>query len=140
MNLWISSETAGVSAIDDRNLSNSYVQIEKDLNNYLESINYKNAKLIRVRLILIIRNDDFSALGGERGVRKSRGEDGIYGNSLRVDYNEFKNGNETTRKLLIYQAIYKTFDMIETKKKIKNIKVIKEYINKKIEELNQDNK
>jgi hypothetical protein len=63
--LWVSSETAGVSAIDDRNLSKSYIQIEEDLNNYLKSINYSNEKLTRVRLILIIRNDDFSALGGE---------------------------------------------------------------------------
>jgi hypothetical protein len=40
MKLWVSSETAGVSAIDDRNLSKSYIQIEEDLNNYLKSINY----------------------------------------------------------------------------------------------------
>jgi hypothetical protein len=40
---------------------------------------------------------------------------------LRVDYNEFKNGNEQTRKLLIYQAIFTTFDMIAKKKKIKNL-------------------
>jgi hypothetical protein len=32
MKLWVSSETAGVSAIDDRNLSKSYIQIEEDLN------------------------------------------------------------------------------------------------------------
>jgi hypothetical protein len=30
MKLWVSSETAGVSAIDDRNLSKSYIQIEED--------------------------------------------------------------------------------------------------------------
>jgi hypothetical protein len=47
--------------------------------------------------------------GGE-GIRKHRGEES-YGCSLRVDYNEFKNGNEQTRKLLIYQAIFTTFDM-----------------------------
>jgi hypothetical protein len=47
---------------------------------------------------------------------------------------EFKNGNEQTRKLLIYQAIFTTFDMIAKKKKIKNLEVVKEYINKKIEE------
>jgi hypothetical protein len=41
------------------------IQIEEDLNNYLKSISYSNEKLTRVRLILIIRNDDFSALGGE---------------------------------------------------------------------------
>jgi hypothetical protein len=35
--------------------------------------------------------------GGE-GIRKHRGEES-YGCSLRVDYNEFKNGNEQTRKL-----------------------------------------
>ncbi|VVM27121.1 hypothetical protein BSPWISOXPB_355 [uncultured Gammaproteobacteria bacterium] len=45
MKLWVSSETAGVSAIDDRNLSKSYIQIEEDLNNYLKSINYSNEKL-----------------------------------------------------------------------------------------------
>lgn len=135
MKLWMSNETAGVSTIDTRNLRQVRNSIEEDLNNYLESINYKNEKLTEVLLILIIRNDDFSATGGEE-CRKLRGEPKI-GVGLRVDYNEFKNGNETTRKLLIYHAIYKTFDMIETKKKIKNIKVIKEYINKKIEELNK---
>jgi hypothetical protein len=84
-------ETAGVSAIDDRNLSKSYIQIEEDLNNYLKSINYSNEKLIEVLLILIIRNDDFSATGGEE-CRKLRGEPKI-GVGLRIDYNEFKNGN-----------------------------------------------
>ncbi|VVH64590.1 hypothetical protein BSPLISOX_1973 [uncultured Gammaproteobacteria bacterium] len=135
MKLWVSSETAGVSAIDDRNLSKSYIQIEEDLNNYLKSINYSNEKLIEVLLILIIRNDDFSATGGEE-CRKLRGEPKI-GVGLRIDYNEFKNGNEQTRKLLIYQAIFTTFDMIAKKKKIKNLEVVKEYINKKIEELNK---
>jgi hypothetical protein len=60
MKLWVSSETAGVSAIDDRNLSKSYIQIEEDLNNYLKSINYSNEKLTEVLLVLIIRNDDFT--------------------------------------------------------------------------------
>ncbi|VVH65777.1 hypothetical protein BSPLISOX_2546, partial [uncultured Gammaproteobacteria bacterium] len=123
MKLWVSSETAGVSAIDDRNLSKSYIQIEEDLNNYLKSINYSNEKLIEVLLILIIRNDDFSATGGEE-CRKLRGEPKI-GVGLRIDYNEFKNGNEQTRKLLIYQAIFTTFDMIAKKKKIKNLEVVK---------------
>ncbi|VVM22710.1 hypothetical protein BSPWISOXPB_4155 [uncultured Gammaproteobacteria bacterium] len=36
---------------------------------------------------------------------------------FKIDYNEFKNGNEQTRKLLIYQAIFTTFDMIAKKKK-----------------------
>jgi cell division protein ZapA (FtsZ GTPase activity inhibitor) len=135
MKLWVSSETAGVSAIDDRNLSKSYIQIEEDLNNYLKSISYSNEKLTRVRLILIIRNDDFSALGGEY-IRKQPKEP-IMNCHLRIDYNEFKNGNEQTRKLLIYQAIFTTFDMIAKKKKIKNLEVVKEYINKKIEELNK---
>ncbi|VVM22111.1 hypothetical protein BSPWISOXPB_1664 [uncultured Gammaproteobacteria bacterium] len=66
MKLWVSSETAGVSAIDDRNLSKSYIQIEEDLNNYLKSINYSNEKLTEVLLVLIIRNDDFTVMkGGE---------------------------------------------------------------------------
>ncbi|VVM28525.1 hypothetical protein BSPWISOXPB_1079 [uncultured Gammaproteobacteria bacterium] len=136
MKLWVSSETAGVSAIDDRNLSKSYIQIEEDLNNYLKSINYSNEKLTEVLLVLIIRNDDFTVMKGGEGIRKHRGEES-YGCSLRVDYNEFKNGNEQTRKLLIYQAIFTTFDMIAKKKKIKNLEVVKEYINKKIEELNK---
>jgi hypothetical protein len=49
----------------------------------------------------------------------------------------YLNGNEQTRKLLIYQAIFTTFDTIAKKKKIKNLEVVKEYINKKIEELNK---
>jgi hypothetical protein len=79
------------------------IQIEEDLNNYLKSINYSNEKLTEVLLVLIIRNDDFTVMKGGEGIRKHRGEES-YGCSLRVDYNEFKNGNEQTRKLLIYQA------------------------------------
>jgi hypothetical protein len=90
MKLWVSSETAGVSAIDDRNLSKSYIQIEEDLNNYLKSINYSNEKLTEVLLVLIIRNDDFTVMKGGEGIRKHRGEES-YGCSLRIDYNEFKN-------------------------------------------------
>ncbi|VVM18147.1 hypothetical protein BSPWISOXPB_3714 [uncultured Gammaproteobacteria bacterium] len=71
MKLWVSSETAGVSAIDDRNLSKSYIQIEEDLNNYLKSINYSNEKLTEVLLVLIIRNDDFTVMKGGEGIRKT---------------------------------------------------------------------
>jgi hypothetical protein len=72
MKLWMSNETAGVSTIDTRNLRKVRNSIEEDLNNYLKSINYSNEKLIEVLLILIIRNDDFSATGGEE-CRKLRG-------------------------------------------------------------------
>ena len=123
----------GLGTLDTKNWREINIQIEEDLNNYLKSINYSNEKLTRVRLILIIRNDDFSALGGEY-IRKQPKEP-IMNCHLRIDYNEFKNGNEQTRKLLIYQAIFTTFDMIAKKKKIKNLEVVKEYINKKIEEL-----
>jgi cell division protein ZapA (FtsZ GTPase activity inhibitor) len=125
----------GLGTLDTKNWREINIQIEEDLNNYLKSINYSNEKLTRVRLILIIRNDDFSALGGEY-IRKQPKEP-IMNCHLRIDYNEFKNGNEQTRKLLIYQAIFTTFDMIAKKKKIKNLEVVKEYINKKIEELNK---
>ena len=93
----------------------------------MQSIGYSNEKLTEVLLVLIIRNDDFSAMGGER-IRKYRGEESC-GCSLRLDYNEFKNGDETKRKLMIYGPIYKTFDMI---KKIKNITPIKDYIHEHI--------
>ena len=125
----------GLGTLDTKNWREINIQIEEDLNNYLKSINYSNEKLTRVRLILIIRNDDFSALGGEY-IRKQPKEP-IMNCHLRIDYNEFKNGNEQTRKLLIYQAIFTTFDVIAKKKKIKNLEVVKEYINKKIEELNK---
>ncbi|VVM28016.1 hypothetical protein BSPWISOXPB_3817 [uncultured Gammaproteobacteria bacterium] len=84
MKLWVSSETAGVSAIDDRNLSKSYIQIEEDLNNYLKSINYSNEKLTEVLLVLIIRNDDFTVMKGGEGIRKHRGEEsyGCFKNRL----------------------------------------------------------
>ena len=134
MKLWMSGEI-GLGTLDTKNWREINIQIEEDLNNYLKSINYSNEKLTRVRLILIIRNDDFSALGGEY-IRKQPKEP-IMNCHLRIDYNEFKNGNEQTRKLLIYQAIFTTFDMIAKKKKIKNLEVVKEYINKKIEELNK---
>ena len=116
-----------------RPLSKLDIPIEDDLNNYLQSIGYSNEKLIEVLLVLIIRNDDFSAMGGER-IRKHRGEESC-GCSLRLDYNEFKNGDETKRKLMIYGAIYKTFDMIKNKKKIKNITPIKDYIQEQITKL-----
>jgi hypothetical protein len=116
MKLWVSSEAPREIT---RPLSKLDIPIEDDLNNYLKSIGYSNEKLTRVRLILIIRNDDFSALGGEY-IRKQPREP-IINTHLRLDYNEFKNGDETKRKLMIYGAIYKTFNMIENKKKIKNI-------------------
>jgi hypothetical protein len=37
----------------------------------------------------------------------------------------------------LISEIFTTFDMIAKKKKIKNLEVVKEYINKKIEELNK---
>jgi hypothetical protein len=70
-------------------------------------------------------------LPGREECRKLRGEPKI-GVGLRIGYNEFKNGNEQTRKLLIYQAIFTTFDMIAKKKKIKNLEVVKEYINNQL--------
>jgi len=54
-----------------RPLSKLDIPIEDDLNNYLQSIGYSNEKLTEVLLVLIIRNDDFSAMGGER-IRKHR--------------------------------------------------------------------
>jgi hypothetical protein len=136
------SGEVGLGALDTKNLMRMNIQIEEDLNNYLKSISYSNEKLTRVRLILIIRNDDFSALGsitsyyspicrfylkvdichiylciflklcfvcytwilGGEYIRKQPKEP-IMNCHLRIDYNEFKNGNEQTRKLLIYQAI-----------------------------------
>ena len=106
MKLWMSSEAPREIT---RPLSKLDIPIEDDLNNYLQSIGYSNEKLTEVLLVLIIRNDDFSAMGGER-IRKHRREKS-YGCSLRLDYNEFKNGDETKRKLMIYGSIYKTFDI-----------------------------
>jgi hypothetical protein len=57
-------------------------------------------KLTRVRLILIIRNDDFSALGGEY-IRKQPKEP-IMNCHLRIDYNEFKNGNPQLHIILLF--------------------------------------
>jgi hypothetical protein len=85
----------GLGTLDTKNWREINIQIEEDLNNYLKSISYSNEKLTRVRLILIIRNDDFSALGGEY-IRKQPKEP-IMNCHLRVDYNEFKNGNEQKR-------------------------------------------
>jgi hypothetical protein len=104
----------GLGTLDTKNWREINIQIEEDLNNYLKSINYSNEKLTEVLLVLIIRNDDFTVMKGGEGIRKHRGEES-YGCSLRIDYNEFKNGNEQTRKLLIYQAIFTTFDMIAKK-------------------------
>jgi hypothetical protein len=72
MKLWLSGEI-GLGSLDNRFYRETSNTIEDDLNNYLKSIGYSNDKLTKVRLILIIRNDNISMTGGEE-CRNSRME------------------------------------------------------------------
>lgn len=121
MRLWMSAEAFPEVADVLRPLRNA---IEKDLNGYLESIGYRNV-LEEWWVVIILRDDDLS----EEDVRKERGKD-IIGMSLKIPYAEFRDGDETKRKGLIYDVILRSLDILE-KRKIRNLDVIRDYITKK---------
>ena len=132
MTVWISAE---VSSEIGRELNKLYMQIEKSLNTYLKEIGYNNEQIKKLRVVFILRNDSFSVMKEKEGkVGKDRGEP-IYGVNLRLDYNEFKNGDENIRKKMIYEGLLKAFSLVEEQRKIKNLDTIKEYIKNKIEYL-----
>ena len=97
MELWMSSETtAGILDIL-RPIRN---KIEKQINQYLEEIGYSNDEIEKLRLILVIRDDEFRGTEGGETLKKKRGKR-IYSRSPRIDYDTFKNADEHQRKKLI---------------------------------------
>ena len=80
-------------------------------------------------VIIIFRDDDVA----DENVRRKKTSK-IKGKalvnismSLKIPYNEFKEGNEKKREDLIYDVILRSIDILETKK-IKNLEPIKEYL------------
>ena len=107
-------------------------QIEKSLNAYLEEIGYKNDEIEKMRVVFVIREDDFSVMQHKKEVvKKDRGKP-IYGMNFCLDYDDFKNGDENKRKIIIYKGLLKALDLLEEQKKIQNLDIIKEYINEQI--------
>ena len=132
MKVWIGGELEKEIHENYRIIRN---QIEKSLNAYIKEIGYNNEQIKKLRVVFILRNDSFSVMKEKEGkVGKDRGEP-IYGVNLRLDYNEFKNGDENIRKKMIYEGLLKAFSLVEEQRKIKNLDTIKEYIKNKIEYL-----
>ena len=128
MILWMSNETSGVDTTSLRKIRN---QIEKEINSYLESISYTNDKIDKLRIVFVIRDDDFSVMrGGRNRLKKSRGEL-AYGINLHLDYDTFNNGGEDIRKKMIYGGILESLEQLKTKK-IQNLEPVEEYIKEQI--------
>jgi hypothetical protein len=132
MILWMSNETD--MGIDSDNLRKIRNNIEKQTNTYLKEISYTNPEIEKIRIVFILRDDDFSVMAGKQGVvRKSRGEL-AYGINMRLDYNRFKNGDDNTRKKMIYEGILETMHLLQAKK-IKNLESVEKYIRDQMEAL-----
>jgi len=129
MILWMSNETD--MGIDSDNLRQIRNDIEKQTNTYLKEIEYKHPKVEKIRIVFVLRDDDFSVmLGGQGVVRKERGEL-AYGINLRLEYNRFKDGDDNTRKKMIYEGIFTTLKLLK-EKKIKDLEVVVAYIEEQI--------
>ena len=124
MIFWISSE-ANISAGID--LNHIYMQIEKYINTHLKEIGYKNEKITKLRIVIVLRDDDFSVMrGGQDNMQKTRGKL-IYGINSRIDYNTFKNATQEQRANLILDLLLKSLTLLE-EKGIKDLEVVKEFI------------
>ena len=129
MELWMSSETtAGISGIL-RPIRN---EVEKQFNTYCKEIDYSNDEIEELRLILVIRDDEFRGTEGGETLKKKRGKR-IYSRSPRIDYDTFKNADEHQRKKLIYKTILESLEQLK-QKDIHHLEVIEEYIQKKMME------
>ena len=128
MIIWVSSES--MDPVDEP-LWKLYMQIEKDINTHLKSINYKHEILDSLDAIIILRNDDvFKEITRFRP--KKRDTD----LRLKIDYNSFLNGNDNKRKILIYEFLLRAIEILKIKKKLKDFEPLEEYISIKIKELN----
>ena len=124
MIFWISSEANMSVGID---LNHIYMQIEKYINTHLKEIGYKNEKITKLRIVIVLRDDDFSVMrGGQDNMQKTRGKL-IYGINSRIDYNTFKNATQEQRANLILDLLLKSLTLLE-EKGIKDLEVVKEFI------------
>jgi len=133
MIIWIGGEV-GLDDKDFESFRNIRNQIEKQFNAHFQKIGYDNKDLEELRLILVIRDDEYRGTQGGEEIKKKRGKK-IYSRSPRIDYDVFKNANENQRKKLIWQTILESFKKLE-EKKIDNLEVIEEYIEEQITRLN----
>ena len=128
MKVWIGGELERNIHEDFRIIRNG---IEKQTNAYLEEVDYKHPKMEKVRIVFVLRDDDFSVMEGGQGVvKKSRGEL-AYGVNIKLDYNRFINANEKIRKKMIYEGIFTTLQLLK-EKKIKDLEIVEEYIEEQI--------
>jgi len=129
MKVWVGGEVG----LDDDSFENYRIitnKIENDLNKYLEDTGYKNKDLDSLDVIAILRDDDhFDEIKKYRPKKKDTDI------RLKINYDDFKHGDETTRKRLIYQMILKAIDFLENEKGLNNFEPIKEYINNQIQSL-----
>ena len=124
MIFWISSEANMSVGID---LNHIYMQIEKYINTHLKEIGYKNEKITKLRIVIVLRDDDFSVMrGGQDNMQKTRGKL-IYGINSRIDYYTFKNATQEQRANLILDLLLKSLTLLE-EKGIKDLEVVKEFI------------
>lgn len=132
MKLWISGEIA-LRGLHARSFSNITNSIEECINKRLETIGYTHGGIEKIRIIFIIRNDNFSVMkGGEGILKKERGEP-AYGINIRIDYDTFLNADEKKRATLIFDGIERTIEHLEARK-IKNLEAVKEAVDKCKEE------
>jgi len=122
MRLWMSAEMD--RNVDDNSLRTIRNSIEKEINDYLSSIGYRNV-LEEWWLVIILRDDDVA----DEEVRKERGKD-IIGMNFKIPYGEFRDGDENKRKALIYDVILRSLDILE-RRKIKGLDVIRDFVEKK---------
>jgi len=99
--------------------------MDDKINHYLKEIEYKNEQIEKSRVLIILRDDDFSALGGEE-TRKERGVL-VYNSSLRIDYKTFKNATDEERENLILDLLLRSFNILE-EKSIEDLEVAKAFI------------
>ncbi len=129
MIIWIGGEIK----LNDSDFENFRVirnEIEKQFNTYLQEIGYENEDLEELRLILVIRDDEYRGTQGGEDVKKKR-EKKIYSRSPRIDYDSFKNADENHRKKLIWQTLLESFEKLK-KKGIKNLEPVESYIHQQI--------
>ena len=127
MTVWISAE---VSSEIGRELNKLYMQIEKSLNAYLKEIGYKNKDLDSLDVIAILRDDNYF-----NEIKKYRPKKRDTDIRLKIDYNEFKNGDEKKRKRLIYEMLLKAINFLKEEKGLSGFEPLEEYINKQIQTL-----
>lgn len=119
MKLWMSAEVFEEIAEALRVL---FMQIETQMNQYLEDINYKNDQLTDWDIIITLRDDNvFDEI--IKYSKKKKDTDF----HLKIPYGAFKNGTDKERANLIYDLLTRSLDILE-EKGVRNLEVVKKFI------------